>query len=346
MTQSPDAPSALVTGATGFVGQHVVRSLLARHPQGRVRILARSWPKARRLFGPDIDRIEVVQGDLTDRDTLRGICDGIDTVYHCAIAVLGTFHAGTGQDAFDAVNHRGTLHLALEAIQSRTRRFVFSSSTAAMGTPTGSHVNEDTPCNPHTPYQRSKRAAEERLLELHKDAGLDVAIVRPCLVTGPGKDGGELLRLFELCRKGRFPLIGAKADVIKPLIDVVDLVQALHLAAEHADAGQIYLVHSGADHTLEQIIDVAGQIVGQRRPAVRIPKPAAWVASQLTTPVASVLGKSPPLSPQRLRLFLTDRRIDISKARQQLGYVPQMTDLHEMLGRTYIHYVRTGQLQP
>lgn len=340
-----DAPThghALVTGATGFVGQHLVRALL--DDDVPVRILARSWERARDIFGSDVERIEVVQGDLTQRNTLRGICDGIQTVFHCAIASLGTFYSGTGQDAFDAINHQGTLHLALEAVQSRVQTFVFTSSTAAMGTPQGSRVDEDSPCDPRNPYQRSKRNAELRLLELHKDAGLNVRIVRPCLVTGPGKSGGELLKLFQLCQKGRFPLIGRRQDVIKPLIDVVDLIQALRLAALKGQPGRTYLVHSDGDHTLEQIIDVAGQLVGKKCPALRIPKPAAWLAAQLTTPVANALGQSPPLSPERLRLYLTDRRIDITRARTELGYQPQMQDLHEMLGRTYIDYLRTGQL--
>lgn len=333
----------LVTGATGFVGQHLVHRLLTR-PGVRVRILARSWDRARAALGPAIDKVEVVQGDLTDRATLKGVCQGVDTVFHCAIAVMGTFHSGPGAEGFDAVNHQGTLHLALEAIQSRVRRVVHVSSTAAMGTPAESVVDETTPCRPQSPYQKSKRAAEERLLELQRDAGLPVTIVRPCLVTGPGKDGGELLTLFKLCRQGRFPLFGRRVEVTKPLIDIEDLVSALELASERGEPGQIYLVHSDGGHTLERIIEVAGQIVGNPSPATRIPKAAAWAAAHVTSPVVRLVGRTPPLSPERLRLFLTDRRIDIRKARRELGFEPRVQDLHEMLGRTYLHYVRTGQL--
>ena len=333
---------ALVTGATGFVGQHLTRRLL-REPNTRVRLLARHRPRAEEAFAPLDGRLEIVQGDLTDPRSLEGLCEGVSVVYHCAIAVLGTFHSGQGDDDFDAINHRGTHNLALEALKSKVERFVFTSSTAAMGTPEESVVDENTPCRPQNPYQRSKRAAEERLLELHRHRGLDLVIIRPCLVTGPGKKGGELLKLFRMCKRGHFPIIGRRFEVEKPLIDVSDLVNALILGAHKGRSGQIYLVHSDAGHTLGQIVRTAGRVVGNPRPSINIPLPIAWLGSRLTTPLFDLLHRPPPLSPNRLRLFISSRRIDIRKARRELGYTPEQQSLFEMLGPTFDYYVATGQ---
>ena len=335
--------TVLTTGATGFVGAHIARRLVSEGE--RVRVLVRDAGRARARLGELARRVEIVEGDLTRPETLRGVCDGVDTVIHAAIAGMHTFAAGAGAAAgFLAVNADGTAHLAGELLRAGGGRFVHTSSTAAMGTPRAESADERTPCDPRTPYQISKRRAEEVLLSLHNSAGLDLVIVRPCLVAGPGKDGGELLSLFKLCRRGLVPVFGRRTQMHKPLIDVRDLVTALLLARDRGRSGEIYLVHSGADHTLGQILEVCGRLVGNRRPALHVPLGLARLAANVTTPVARRLGASPPLSPERLRLYLQSRHIDIKKARTQLGYAPAHQDLYDMLGTTYLHYVRTGQL--
>jgi nucleoside-diphosphate-sugar epimerase len=139
-------------------------------------------------------------------------------------------------------------------------------------------------------------------------------------------------------------VLGGRLEVEKPLILVDDLVQAMLRAAGPGPTGEVYLVHSGGRHTLGAILRVAGRLVGVRRPCVRIPFPVALAAAHLTTPVARLLGRPPPLTPGRLRLFVADRHIVIDKAREGLGFAPEHQDLDEMLGRTHEWYTRTGQL--
>lgn len=335
--------TVLTTGVTGFVGAHIARRLVSEGED--VRVLVRDEGRARARLGPLADQLQFHVGDLTDPRTLHGACDGVSGVIHAAIANMHTFAAGRGDDdKFIAVNAQGTENLARELLRAGGGRFVHTSSTAAMGTPNGELASEETPCNPRTPYQVSKRRAEEALLALHAGEGLDVVIVRPCLVAGPGKDGGELLSLFKMCRRGVVPVFGRKTNVRKPLIDVRDLVSALLLALERGRAGEIYLVHSDGDHTLGEMLEVSGKLVGNDRPALHIPMFVARLAARTTTPVARTVGVSPPLSPERLRLYLTSRHIDVSKARRELGYEPAHQDLWDMLGTTYLHYVSTGQL--
>ena len=232
----------------------------------------------------------------------------------------------------------------MQAAAAGARRFVFVSSTAAMGAPAGSVVDETTPCRPSSPYEVTKRLAEEGLLELGRRTGLEIVIVRPCLIAGEGQRGGVLLKLFQLCRKGRFPAFGGRLDVQKPLVDVEDVAVGLALAATRGVPGAIYLVTSGERHTLGEMLAIAGALSGNPRPYMKIPLPTARAAALPHDAARPLAGREPPLSPARLDLFLTDRAIDIGKARRELGYAPKHRDLKGMLGRSYAWYGLSGQL--
>lgn len=332
----------LVTGGTGFVGRQVVR-LLAEERGAAVRVLSRAGavadlPAAARAAS------EVVRGDLGDPTSLSAACRGAEAVIHCAAVMPSQPGPEPALNDYKRINVAGTLALAQAAAQEGVARFVFVSSTAAMGTPSVPVVDETTPCRPMSPYEVTKRAAEEGLVELASATGLHASIVRPCLIAGEGQRGGVLLKLFKLSRRGLFPVFGGRLDVQKPLVDVEDVARALLLAAERGGQGEIYLVTSGVRHTLGEILDAAGALVGNPRPYRRVPLAVARVGSLLTTPLANALSKPPPLSPERLDMFLADRAIDIRKARAELGYAPHFRDLKSMLGRTYAWYGISGQL--
>jgi nucleoside-diphosphate-sugar epimerase len=335
--------TVLVTGATGFIGQRVVRALLAGDGVA-VRVLARSDSRVREAFGATKESVDVRLGDLTDATSLGTLCEGVDYVIHSGSAVPYAFSGQAPPGEFARVNIQGTEDLARAALRSGVRRWVQVSSTAAMGTPREVRVDETTPCRPVSDYQVSKHGSEQALLRLHRDEGLDVTLVRPCLVTGEGKRGGELLKLFRLCARGLFPVIGGRLNVEKPLVAVDDVVQALLLAATQGPSAAIYLVHSGGAHTLGAILEEAGRLVGKRRPYVSIPLPVAWAGAQVGSWGSRLLGRQLPLTRERLKLFLMDRHIDIHKAREQLWYQPQHQDLGEMLGQTYAYYVASNQL--
>jgi dihydroflavonol-4-reductase len=332
--------TVLVTGATGFIGSHLVRTL--RERDLTVRALVRSARSAAHL---EALGVELIEADLTDPASLRGVGDGCDVVLHTACAVASTFDAGrSALEQFLAVNRDGTLNLARELVRAGGPRMVHVSSTAAMGTPATAKVDETTPCNPRAPYQISKREAELGLLALGRE-GLDVVILRPCVVAGEGKRQSELLQLFKMVRKGRLPFIGRRYDVTKPIIMVDDLVDAIILAAERGRAGEIYLVHSDGAHTIGEIIAVAGRLTGAKRTHFNVPVPAARLLAHGLVALKRLRPDwNPPLTPERVDLFIADRRIDITKARRELGYEPKHRDLDEMLGRTYRWYVQEGLL--
>ena len=329
-----------MTGATGFLGRHVVAA--AKAAGWIVRVLARPTSN----LGPIAGLYdEVHTGDVTDRASLRGACDGVTAVVHCACAVASTFDAGRAAEAaFMAVNAEGTANLADEVMTVPGLRFVQVSSTAAMGAPRTSVVGPDSPCDPRTPYQRSKRAAEELLLE-RAERGLNVVIVRTCVIAGPGKERSELLKMFKLVRAGVFPFLGDNLDVQKPLIDVDDVVQALLLATEKGRPGAIYLVTSGARHTMREILEVARSLTGGPRTHLTIPVGAARLAARAFAKLGRLVPDwNVPITDERIDLFIADRQIDISAAEQELGYRPRHQSVEEMLSATYRYYRQRGML--
>jgi nucleoside-diphosphate-sugar epimerase len=340
----------LLTGATGFVGGHVAASLVRAGVPLRLLVRPTSDPErlrpsVRRALDAGDAGVELFEGDLTDANSLEGICKDVDALIHCACAVKGTFdESQRSREIFQRVNVEGTQNLASRAADAGVR-MVHLSSTAAMGPVTDREVDETTECVPVAPYQVSKRQAELALLDLHERQGLDVVLLRPCLILGPGKDGGEPLKLFNLARWGLFPKIGGEMSQTKPLIDVRDVAQACKSALTRGRSGQVYLIHSDGGHTLDEILEVTRRLVGSRRSGVPIPVLPVRAASYGFEALGGVLpGFNPPITPGRLDLLLADRRISVDKARRELNYEPQEQDLYDMLGRTYVGYVRDGQL--
>ncbi len=286
----------------------------------------------------------LIHGDLLDSDRVSTLCEGIDTVFHAAAMVGSRSSRGTNLDDFRRVNTDATLTLATAAAAAGVRRFVFVSSLAAMGIPPVARIDEGMPCRPDTLYGRTKRLAEEGLLELGQRTGLEIAILRPCVIAGEGQAGGVLLRLFRLCRRGLFPAFGSRLELHKPMVDVEDLARAMILAADQGGPGEVYLITSGVHHTLGEMLTIAGELTGNPRPYRHVPLPLARAAAALITPLARLAGGEGPLSPARLDLFLSDRLVDIGKARRELGYAPHYRDLRAMLARTYAWYGMSGQL--
>ena len=324
--------ATFVTGATGFVGRRLALALRAKNR--RLRLLVRQPDRLDpALLGAE--NVEVVPGDLRDGDLLVRALKGCGTVFNCA-----AWLPGSEPGAAEAVNVRGVAALGAAA-RAAGARVVHLSSTAALGSPAVDTVDETTEPRPSSPYEVTKLEGERALSAIE---GLRPVILRPPMVTGEGVRGGPLLKLFKFCRLRAFPAFGGKLDIEKPLIAVEDLILAM-LAAEAAeDASGPYFVHSNGEHTLKNILKVAGRLVGRERPWVVVPAAVARLGSALTAPVFKSLGREPPLTAARLDLFLADRRIDTRRAARDLGFAPEIQDLDAMLRPTYAWFVASGQL--
>lgn len=317
---------ALVTGATGFVGRYLVARLLARGDE--VTALVRDAGTGARVLGQGI---ETVTCDLTGPAPHRGLLEGHDVLLHLACARKGTFASGRADsEAFRAVNTLGTLALARAWKEAGGGRFVLVSSTAAMGPPESLPITEDAPCHPHTPYGRSKREAEEGLEALVAE-GLDAVVLRPCLVVGQGKVGGEIHTMLGLVARGLFPLFRGFENARKPLVAAADLADAILAAALRGSKGAAYLVTCGIDHPLRRIVDTAAHLLGRDRGHVELPYAPFRLTAGLFGVVGAVTGLPVPLTPARLEIFVADRTYSIERARRELGFEPRVTSLEDLL---------------
>ncbi len=253
-------PDVLVTGATGFIGSHLVEALL--NSGKTVACLVRPHRDVSRL---QRSGIRFHQGDLMRPESLKGCCDGVDTVYHLgAHSALGTRNARDLE-----VNTTGAVNLLKEASTSGSlKRFILMSSLAAAGRPPGQRLRplgDTSDSLPDTPYGRSKRKAEIAVRTLCGEAKIPYVILRPALVYGPRSlpDAGmnALMRAVETGRLiSRFDLPGRISVVY-----VKDLVRVCLLAGTHPDAAnRTFFVSSDPPVTFGELFRTIRQVLGRR----------------------------------------------------------------------------------
>jgi nucleoside-diphosphate-sugar epimerase len=303
---------ALVTGANGFIGSHLVLELVNRGWD--VSCLVRKTSRLESLEGFSV---RMVIGDTRDKESLRQAVRGQDVVFHLAGAINApdwkTYHE---------INAVGTLNLVEACLEENPglRRFVHVSSISAAGpSPRGTALREEDECRPISDYGRSKREAE--LLVLERGDRLAVTIIRPPNVIGPRQK--ELSDSIKLIRKRILPLIGTGRPQTS-LAAVGDIVAALILAAERSESrGQIYFVTDGRAHSWREITRTVVEALGMRGPFLKIPYAIQYAVAGAVEAVARIRGKMPVLS----RSIVQDARkyfwiYDSSKIERELGFKP------------------------
>jgi nucleoside-diphosphate-sugar epimerase len=297
----------LVTGASGFVG----RALVTRLAQAGmpVRTALRQWPC---VPLPDVDMVQV--GDLHATTDWRSAIEGVDAVVHCA-ARVHVLHetAADPLAAFREVNVAGTLQLARQAQAAGVRRLVFISSIGVNGAETTEQpfTPEDAP-SPHSPYAQSKHEAELALRSLAQATGLEVTIIRPPLVFGPGAPG-NFERLMQALRLG-MPLPFGAVHNQRSFVALGNLTSLVELCLDHPQAAnQTFMVSDGEDISTTELLRRLA--LGLGRPARLFPVPSGAIRS-----LAGLLGKAD--FGQRVCGSL---QIDISKTRALLGWSPPVS---------------------
>ena len=305
----------LVTGATGFIGPHLIKRLAKEGHQ--CRCLVRDMKKAHHLL--DIHGVEVVAGDITVPDTLKGIAEGVDCLFH--LATLGHMSNFTvTEEMFEAVNVMGTCNIMAQAVASNVPRVVHCSSVAAMGICKENPTTEATPCRPHHPYGRSKLKGEESVVGLVKAQSLPAVILRFSMVYGPG-DWRDMLKLTRYAQKGIFPKIGSRPK-LTPLIHVRDTVEALILAAQNGIPGERYLITNSASIPFDRLRQLILKGLGIFRFPLYVPEPAALWTADLMEKIWTTMDKAPPVTRKNIESTLTDRVFSIDKAHRELGFFP------------------------
>ncbi len=304
---------ALVTGASGFTGSHLVRSL---EQQGHtVTGLIRRSSSRDRLAGC---QLELVYGDITDRNILQAAMTGVDTVFHTAAYVeLGLVNAAE----MERVNVEGT-RTVLEAAQAvGVSKLVYCSTIGIFGHTENQVVNESfkrVQTDFSSAYDRTKYQAQQ-LVDQFARQGLPVVSVLPSGIFGP--DDPHFGTVVQQFFKGRLKL-WAGGDRITGIVHVDDLATAMILAAERGKPGAHYIISAG-DLSTHEMFELFSQETGIPVPR-EAPKSLVRLVGNLLNPVGRLFSWQPPLSRERVH-YIYDRcvRVDASKAFQELGWQPR-----------------------
>lgn len=323
--RSSTNPIALVTGAAGFIGGHVVERLISS--DFRVRGLVRA--DAQEKFVRDLGG-EPVRGDVTRPETLRDAVRGCHTVIHVAARVTDW----GDWPAFESATVRGTENMLRAAAEAGVRRFVLVSSVAVYDNRVGDKLHvvpEDTPHNGVGDrllgyYSRSKLLAEELGWEFHRRGDLAVSAVRPAWVYGP-RDRTILPRLVEFMNMPGACWFGSHDPVVDPIY-VTDVAACTVLAATRPEAvGQAYNVAPVEMITLRQFIGMLCGRLGLRTPRWSVNLHAIMALARGVEAVARWIGtKNPPfMTVGAVGAMTCDRHYDPAKAIRELGWKPEVS---------------------
>lgn len=294
-------PTALLTGATGFVGSHLADVLVARG--WRVIAWLRKSSNARWLEGKPVERIDV---DFSPASPLPSC----DVLFHIA----GVIRADTYRD-YLAANR----DLAVRVFESaQARRFVHVSSLAVAGP--GEQVDESTPCRPISVYGRSKWEGESEVWK--RRARLPVTVIRPPVVYGP-RDFG-LIDMYKAVSKGLRPEIGGRKLI--SIIHATDLAEGILRAGEAPEgANEVFYLANEATIEISQVLDLVQKLLGKRALRVGIPDRVVRFLGGVVEDAARVAG--------RRTMFGRDKALEMTqkawccspaKARRLLGWRAQI----------------------
>ncbi|MBY0495723.1 MAG: NAD-dependent epimerase/dehydratase family protein [Cyanobacteria bacterium] len=317
-----------VTGATGFIGGEIVKQLVGRGH--KVVALVRSPEKAVMLKALGV---EIHQGDITDRETIKAPMTGADGVFH----VAAWYKVGVKEPLADQINVDGTRNVLKTMCTLEIPRAVYTSTVAVFSDTHGAVPDENYRYDgPHlSEYDRTKWIAHYRVAQPKISEGMPLTIVMPGLVYGPGDTSGMRTALVDLLR-GRMPMTPAKTAFCWAHIE--DTARAHILAMEQGRAGETYII-AGPRHTFEYAFDLAASIARVRPPTFH-PGPTAMRAMAGVTSVIGKVVKLPAAyTPEALRVLAGTTYFGSNeKAVRELGFSPR--PLEEGMAQTLEHELR------
>jgi nucleoside-diphosphate-sugar epimerase len=304
---------ALVTGANGFTGSHLVKTLLN---QGyNVKALVRKTSNLSRLKNLDL---ELVYGDVTDQESLKEAIKDIDVIFHIAAYVeLGLVN----EEEMREVNVEGTRNILELALDYGVKKMVYCSTIGVFGDTQGKVIDEGfqrTQKDFSSAYDLTKYEAQ-KLVDKYAEKGLPVVSVMPSGILGA--DDPHFGPVFKLFLNNKLKLwVGG--DRVTGVVHVDDLVDGIILASEKGKVGDYYILSSG-DLTLREMFAILGEKTGISVPK-EVPKFLAVIAGNVLDIIGQIFSWNPPLGRERLH-YVYERcvRVSAEKACRELGWNPR-----------------------
>jgi nucleoside-diphosphate-sugar epimerase len=304
----------LITGGNGLLGRHLVHTLRDRGESLRVLVLPDEEATWLEQHG-----VEVHRGDIRRPETLTEPMSGVDAVMHLA-GMMGVWRP---IDDYHAVNVTGTENICRAAL-AEGARVVHVSSWTVYGMALGEPAHEGFPLTPfREPYAITKAAGDQAVQRMMAEDGLPAVIIRPGTFFGPG-DRLHFRRMADRLRAGKGVIVGS-GDNALPFVYVTDVVRGLLLALDRERAlGQAYNITSDRPLTQQQLLHAIANEIGASPPRFRIPYSALYAAGYAAERVAAITRsqRQPVVTRLGVKLFGTDNRHAIDKARRELGYRP------------------------
>jgi dihydroflavonol-4-reductase len=314
----------IVTGATGHIGNVLVRELLARGVSVRVLVLPND--DTRPLNGLNV---EAFSGDITDVASLKSAFTGVDIVYH--LAGIVTIMPGMAA-VLEKVNVGGLRNVIEACRDCNVRRLVYTSSIHAVAEPPqGTVIDESQPFSPEHvlgDYARSKARATLLLIDEVKKGGLDAVICCPTGVIGPWDFGisniGQLILDFASGQLKSY--VSGAYD----FVDVRDVARGLILASEKGQSGRHYIL-SGAQVQVPELIKELEHDIGYPAPTYRIPAVIARAAGVLASVYYRLLRRKPVFTAYSIDVLRSNSLVSSARARQELGFTsrPWQESIHD-----------------
>ena len=324
----------LITGATGFLGHHLVPALVQDGHQLRAVVRPSSDTQFLQKLGVEL----VYAEDITDTAVIAKACVGCEQIIHAA----GLFRFWGESEEFWQTNVEVTTAVLQAAKQHPIKRFIYISTIAVVGKPpTNRPIDETTRCNPLEPYQQSKLEAENRVLAAHQQDGLPAIVLRPGAFYGPWGRYAFNRLFFEEPLKGWRIKVDNGRHITFPVF-VPDVVQGVELALKNGRFGEIYnICGESLDHN--SVNDIVNKLAGISNWRLNFPTWMVLLLARTWTALSKFTGREPFYPINMAPYVFQDWHVSYQKAADELGFRP--TPFAEGAKQTLEWYWQQGLLK-